>query len=185
MNNNKTKKEGYIHIYYGDGKGKTSILNGAIIRAISYNKKIEYLSFFKNIKTGEFIFFNKLQKKNNFSFNTFYNFSNKFIWDMDDYEIKKLKKESLKGLEYFKKIINSKNIDLVIADEILDLIINKFISSNEFANILQNRNKSIEIMLSGHVLPKECIDVVDLISKVSKEKHYFDKGIKARKGIEF
>ncbi len=175
---------GFIHIYYGNGKGKTSILNGSAIRAVSRNLNIEYLSFLKNIKGGEFSFFQE-QLKNKINFHSFYSFSSKFIWEMNDEERKQFKKESLVGVRYLEKIIKSKKIDLIICDEILDLVINEIITQDELCRILQTKSENVEIMLSGHKLPNKCKEIADLISEVNLVKHYFDRGIKARKGIEF
>ena len=178
-------EKGYVHIYYGDGKGKTSILNGSAIRAAMQGLNVEYLRFFKNIKSGEYLFFSNNDSKLKIKFSSFYHFSSKFIWEMNPDEIQKFKKETLEGIKYFEKIIKNKNIDLVLADELLDAIINKFITDEELAKMLMNKSENVEVMLSGHILPKKCSEISDLITTLKKSKHYFDKGLNARKGIEF
>jgi cob(I)alamin adenosyltransferase len=75
--NNTFFPKGYIHIYKGDGKGKTSILNGIAVRALGYGIRMKYLRFLKNRESGEILFFQKTTKE--LEIENFYHFSNKFI----------------------------------------------------------------------------------------------------------
>ncbi len=170
-----------IHIYFGTGKGKTSILNGSVIRALGAGISVEYFRFFKNISSAEDKYLNSILKIN---FSSFYKSSKKFIWNMNKEEIKKLNSETLIGISKFAKSIKGLENKLVIADEILDAIINKIISDEELAFILSQKGPNVEIMMSGHILPKKCAIIANLISEVKCIKHYYNEGISIRKGIE-
>ncbi|RHZ37132.1 cob(I)yrinic acid a,c-diamide adenosyltransferase [endosymbiont GvMRE of Glomus versiforme] len=185
------QKQGYIHIYKGNGKGKTSVLNGMAIRALGYGFKVKYLRFLKNRESGEILFFQK--KTEEMEIESFYHFSQKFIWDMDKQEdreilINKFKEETRKGFERLKKLLKEDNVDLIIVDEILGCIENQFISEDELVEALKNKKAHIEVALSGRE-PKKGIknleSIADLISEISLKKHYFDKGVNARRGIEY
>lgn len=179
----KENKKGQIHIYYGYGKGKTSILNGSALRALDGNfNKIYYLRFLKNRPTGENKF---LENNKKIIFKSFYGFSDKFIWNMNEEERKEFKKETLVGVKYLENILKSEHNVLILCDEILDIIVNKFISDEELAKIIKSKNDDIEIMMSGHTLPKVFFEISNLISYVKPIKHYFNEGLSARKGIEF
>ena len=93
--------------------------------------------------------------------------------------------EHLKGLEFFANVIKSNQYDVVIADELIDVVTNKIVTDHQLATILKTKAKTVEVLLSGHMLPLECAKTADLISEVKLIKHYFDKKIPARKGIEF
>ncbi|ATZ18438.1 cobalamin adenosyltransferase [Williamsoniiplasma somnilux] len=178
------KKEGYIHIYYGTGKGKTSALNGMAIRALGNDWKVKYLRFLKNRITGELTYFTKHQDPN-FTVKSFYSSSQKFIWEMNDQEREVFKKEMLLGIEELKADLQDSTIDLLICDELLDCVINKFITEEELIEIIKTKNPHTELAISGHYISDAWIAIADLVSEVKPIKHYFDQGVMARKGIEW
>src|SRR6185503_8149618 len=175
--------KGYIHIYKGDGKGKTSILNGAVARALGYPEmNIKYLRFLKNRESGEILFF---EKSANIKVENFYHFSKQFIWEMDKQEdrdalINRFKEETRKGFERLKILLKNESVDLIIVDEILGCIENQFISESEIVEALKGKKEHIEVILSGRE-PKngmnELENIADLISEVSLKKHYFEKKV--------
>jgi len=177
------KKQGFIHIYYGNGRGKTSILNGTCIRALGANLKVIYLRFFKNRPSAELDFFKNYKIK--LEIISFYKSSTKFIWNMNEQERKIFYEEHLQGLNYFAKIIKEGKYDVVIADEIIDVVTNKIVSDLQLANILKQKANHVEVLLSGHMLPLECSKIANLISEIKLVKHYYNQGVKARQGIEF
>ncbi|AHI53265.1 cob(I)yrinic acid a,c-diamide adenosyltransferase [Spiroplasma culicicola] len=174
-------KQGYIHIYCGEGKGKTSILNGMAVRAVGSNMKVKYIRFLKNRPTSE----NKVLEKIGVEVENYYHFSTKFIWDMNEQEVEEFKIETQKGFERLKELLKSNEVDLIIVDEILGALENKFIDKEEFVLALKTRNQNIEVALSGRYSFEQLDEIADLISEVKPKKHYFEKGVNSRKGIEF
>ncbi|MGL5268768.1 MAG: cob(I)yrinic acid a,c-diamide adenosyltransferase [Spiroplasma sp.] len=175
-------EKGYIHIYKGEGKGKTSILNGMVVRALGNNLRVYYLRFLKNHPSGEIDF---LQKSSQIIIKNFYQSSKKFFWEMNDQEKNVLKEETNQGLKHLKAISQSDDVDLIVVDEILGCIQNNLIKEQELINILKNKKSNIEIVLSGRYASFALEQIADLISEISAKKHYFDSGQIARKGIDY
>ncbi|ELL44840.1 cob(I)yrinic acid a,c-diamide adenosyltransferase [Spiroplasma melliferum] len=178
------QKKGYCHIYYGDGKGKTSILNGMTIRALGYQWNIKYLRFLKNRVSGEMLFFQNLTNPNLEIIN-YYSSSTKFFWEMNAQEKAILQKEIQIGFNELKKLSQDPTVDLIIVDELLGCIYNGLISEAELIEVIQKKTPNIEMAFSGHHITDNLINAVDLVSHVQATKHYFYQKVPARKGIEY
>lgn len=175
-------EKGYIHIYKGEGKGKTTILNGMVVRALGNNLKVSYLRFLKNRPSGEIAFFKSNNKVN---LESFYESSQKFFWEMNEQEKVILKQETNEGLQRLAILSQSDNIDLIVVDEILGCIQNNLIKEQDLIKILKNKKPNIEIAISGRYASFALEQVADLISEVKPIKHYFDQGQIAREGIDY
>ena len=81
-------------------------------------------------------------------------------------------------------IIHSGKYDMVILDEINIAVHFKLLKTSEVLKLLKNRPKSVEIVLTGRKAPKKLIEAADLVTEMKEVKHYFTKGVTARKGIE-
>src|SRR5436190_23608590 len=108
---------------------------------------------------------------------------------MNDAEKKVLQNEINEGFDKFREITQRDDVDLIVVDEVLDCVYNKYllkeVSEETLINILKNKKPHVYIALSGHNLSDRLREVVDVISRVKLEKHYFYEGVKARKGIEY
>ncbi len=176
--------QGYIHIYKGEGKGKTSILNGSIVRALGRDWHVKYIRFLKNTPSGELLFFQKYHIHNLEIINT-YHFSIKFVWEMNDAEKNKFKEETQHGFEQMKVLLQDDTVDYVLADEILGAIENGFLDEQEVIASLKNKKPHIEVALSGRYCSDKLMAVADLVSEIIPNKHYFDKKVYAREGVEY
>lgn len=174
-------KQGCIHLYYGNGKGKTSILNGMSIRALGAGHQVCYIRFLKNQETSE----NKILEQLGIKVNNFYYFSDKFIWEMSAEERQQFKIETQKGFAFLKAQLQNPKWDLILVDEILGAVQNQFIELGELITELKNRISHQEVVLSGRPAFSELMKVADLISEVKEVKHYFAQKIPPRKGIEY
>ncbi len=171
-----------LHIYYGFGKGKTSILNGSAIRALGANLNVKYIRFLKNRPTSE----NKVLASLGIEIENFHLNNPKFIWEMNDQERIQLKADTVIGIERFASLVKDNNVDMLLCDELSDCITNKLVSEATIINILKTNSNNKEILISGHNEHKKLHQYADLISKVVAEKHYFnDQKMIARKGVEF
>lgn len=173
--------KGYLHIYCGEGKGKTSILNGMAIRACGVDMKVVYLRFLKNRPSAE----NKIIEEKCCKIERFYSSSTKFVWEMNEEEVIEFKRETLLGFDRIKECLQDTSIDLILIDELLGAVENKFIDKNELIEALKSRITDAEIAISGRYSFDELDEIADLISVITPKKHYFDDKIVARKGIEF
>lgn len=175
-------EKGYIHIYKGEGRGKTSILNGMVIRALGNNLRVYYLRFLKNRPSGEIDF---LEATGKLEIKSFYQSSQKFFWEMNDEEKNNLKIETQQGLQYLKNLTQRSDVDLIVVDEILGCIQNGLIKEQDLIEILVTRKATIEVALSGRYLSPSLEAVADLVSEINNKKHYFETGQIARKGIDY
>lgn len=172
---------GLIHIYCGDGKGKTTSAIGLGVRAAGRGKKVLLTQFLKNNNTGELISIEKL--KDNFEVLPGVPV-NKFSWQMT---LEEKEKAKIEHTERFKEVINKsikENYDLLILDEIIGTINLDFISLDRVIEFLENKPNTLEVVLTGRDPNKRLIDLADYVSEIRCIKHPFNKGIASREGIE-
>lgn len=154
-----------IHYYYGFGKGKTSSALGAGLRAKGNGMSVLLVQFFKDNKSGELssVPFDVFPAPEKIPFNV----------GVDEYL-----PWVMKALEYIKNC----NYEVVILDEFADLI-PKFISFDEAKSVIGDSSK--EYIITGHYFNDDLCEIADYLTRFEKEKHPYDKGVKARKGIEY
>jgi cob(I)alamin adenosyltransferase len=175
-----TMKKGLIHIYTGNGKGKTTAAVGLTIRAVGRGMKVLFIQCLKSTKSGEIEFMNK-----NDDIEVYRSKDIKgFIWDMNDEQKKHLKKTTQEAFKYFKDNLQNEKWDMIVFDEVMGAISNDLISTVELINVLINKPDKIEIVLTGRNAPKELINLADYVSEINPIKHPAENGIPARKGIE-
>ncbi|WP_246534673.1 cob(I)yrinic acid a,c-diamide adenosyltransferase [Spiroplasma endosymbiont of 'Nebria riversi'] len=104
---------------------------------------------------------------------------------MNDEEKQELKVETRKGLEVLVATLKNSNIDLIVVDEILGCLQNQLIYEDELVLVLENKAKNIEVALLGTYCPEKLQSIADLINEVTPKRHYSEKSIWARKGIEY
>ncbi len=168
-----------IQIYTGDGKGKTTAALGLALRAIGHGKKVIMIQFMKGkINYGE-LKSAKLLK--NFKIEQYGrpDFVDKDRPAKIDIELAR------KGFERAKEIIKGKKYDIVILDELNVAVDYGLIPVKEVVELFKKIPKKMEIVITGRYMPDEFKEYADLISEVLEVKHYFQKGMEARKGIEY
>ena len=178
-----------IHLYIGEGKGKTSAAIGLAIRAAGAGKKIAFIQFDKGFGRGRKHYSerNILAKISNIDlFATGcerMNPDGTFRYGITAED----RKEAQKGLQISEKILRENKYDVIILDEILTSISTKLISEEDVDRIidLHKKNPQNELILTGRCECEKLIEKADLVTEMKKIKHYFDKGTKARKGIEY
>jgi|TARA_Y100000310_G_C20696719_1_gene826234 cob(I)alamin adenosyltransferase len=170
-------KLGLIHVYTGEGKGKTSAGMGLILRALGRGLKIKIIQLFKR-DTGEQFFF----ENSGFKYLQFKPL-HPFFKDYNENELDDLKKEFLKFWE--DAIKDFREYDVVLIDEIGPGIKWKIIPEDLILKFLDNKSENTELILTGRNIPEAIIEKADYASEIKKIKHPYDKGVLARKGIEF
>lgn len=173
--------KGLVHIYTGNGKGKTTAAIGLGIRAYGRGFKVLMVQFLKGSETGELAVINELGPRFKLCRGKEVK---KFTWSMNEEELKALKK-SMEEI-YMNAVSEAKsgNWDMLILDEILGSISSKLISAEDVAEFIKNKPESLELIMTGRNAPQELIDLSDYVSEINPIKHPFNKGIPARKGIE-
>jgi len=178
----KTMNLGLIQVYYGEGKGKTTAAIGQGIRAIGQGLKVIMIQFLKSSSTGELETLKKLEP----DFKVFrFEKPRDFFWNLNEEEKKELKTEIINGINFAKKVLDTRECDILILDEVLATIENNIISEKEICDLLDRKPQEIEVILTGRRLPEGVKERADYISEIKAVKHPFNQGIAARKGIEF
>lgn len=174
-------RKGMVHIYYGSGKGKTTAAMGMILRALNYNLKIIIIKFFKPRHiSGED---NILEKYKNIKL-IFSRYPHPQFMKGQWKNNQKIYQHQYFLFQKALKIIKN-NADIVVLDEVLDLVKLKIIKTEDLINLIKLKNINIELILTGHFINKKIIKHADLVTEMKKLKHYYDKKIPVKKGIEF
>ena len=174
------KKEGglgLIQIYTGKGKGKTTAALGLAVRAAGHNFKVAIIHFMKIWDYGEVKGLKRL------GIDLFRYGTTELIDPKNpstiDYE------EANKALLKTEELMEKSDYDILILDEINVAIDFNLITLKRVVEILDKKPDSLELVLTGRNCPQELIERADLISVIDEIKHPYQKGIGARKGIEF
>ena len=177
-------EHGYIQVYTGDGKGKTTASLGLAMRALGRKWKVLLIMFTKGgNKYGELNSFRNLSEKINHNL-TIYQAGTEHIVYSDN--ITEEDKTVIKqGWEIAKKAIKNNEYHLIILDELNIAISLGIIDVDDVVETIKNKPVRMEIVLTGRDANQKIIDVAHLVSKIEPVKHYWDIGVSARKGIEF
>ncbi|MBN2853804.1 MAG: cob(I)yrinic acid a,c-diamide adenosyltransferase [Clostridia bacterium] len=173
--------KGLIHIYTGDGKGKTTASIGLIIRALGYDKKILFIQMQKAIPSGEI---NVLLKNNSIDVLRCSKIK-KFLWDMSEQEKREYVRQHEQGFQDALRKIGENNYDLVVFDEIIGAVNENALNKNELLDFLHEKPENLEVVLTGRNASEDLIEIADYVSEIKCIKHPFEKGVQARKGVEY
>lgn len=177
-------KHGYIQVYTGDGKGKTTASLGLAMRALGRCWKVLIIMFMKGGDDyGELNSFRNLSPEIARNLTIIQAGSDKIVYQNNKTENdENIVKE---GWELAKKAIKNDEYNLIILDEANIAIDMGFIDLQEMIAVLKSKPEDMEIVLTGRNARQEIIDIAHLVSKIKPVKHYWDTGIVARKGIEY
>lgn len=164
-----------IQVYTGNGKGKTTAAIGLGIRAVGAGKKVLLVQFLKTEESSEL---KVLKEINSFDFKCFGRPGVIRPEDINEEDAKLV----AKGIEFVEK--NADKYNVVILDEI-NVVLSFNLASIKSVMELLDKFKDKEIILTGRNAPEEIVKKADLVTEFKEVKHYFKKGVMARKGIEF
>ncbi|HHW47982.1 MAG TPA: cob(I)yrinic acid a,c-diamide adenosyltransferase [Clostridiaceae bacterium] len=172
---------GLVHIYTGNGKGKTTAAIGLGIRAYGRGLKVFMAQFLKGMETGEINTIKKLEP----GFTLYRGTSiNKFTWEMNADEFEKAKKAQQDIFSHVLEAAQSGRWNLIIMDEIMAAISAGFINLEDVKNFIKNKPGMLEVVMTGRNAPQDLIELADYVSEIKEVKHPIKRGIPARKGIE-
>ena len=169
---------GYIHVYTGPGKGKTTAALGLGLRAVGAGFKVYMIQFMKGRRYSEL---DAIANLSNFTVvqhgrDEFVNKDNPEQIDID------LAQE---GFAHAKDIIKNKKYDMVILDEINVAIDFNLIDLDDVVKLVEGKPEKLELVLTGRYAHPEIMKIADLVTEMLEIKHPYQQGIKARKGIDF
>jgi cob(I)alamin adenosyltransferase len=166
-----------IQVYTGCGKGKTTAALGLAIRAAGSGLRVYIAQFAKGNNYGELKALRKIKNIKIEQLGT-----TCFIKKFPSRQDIALAKD---GLDKIKKIIAKKIYDVVILDEINIALHLKLLTLEDVLDTLERAPKKTELVLTGRYAPAGILKLADLVSEIKEVKHYYNKGVKGRRGIEF
>ena len=174
---NKGFGKGYIHVYTGDGKGKTTAAFGLALRAVGAGFNVFIGQFVKGMKYAELEVIDRLSDQI-----TLKQYGRDcFIVNEPDEEDIRLARE---GLDELRRVMEKGDHQLVVLDEANIAVYFKLYSIEELLGAVINRHPSVEVVITGRKADPKLIEVADLVTDMKEIKHYYTQGVQARDGIE-
>jgi cob(I)alamin adenosyltransferase len=171
-------REGYVQVYTGDGKGKTTASLGLVVRALGQGLRSAVLQFMKSDPTwGEIVTLGKLGVPVR-------------QCGLDHWVFKgEASEEDLAaaaaGLAAARALVESGDYDLVVLDELATALFFELVTVDAVLAMLAAKPPAVELVITGRRAPEELIAAADLVTEMRPLKHYYDAGVKARPGIEY
>jgi cob(I)alamin adenosyltransferase len=178
-------EKGLVQIYTGDGKGKTTAALGLALRAAGQGNKVLIYQFLKpnTLELGERFALEMSGIKIRVE-------ALDVPWDMsragkDEKQTADAKKAISEVLARIAETAEKRFYDLIILDEIVYCLSQGLAKLEDIKNVIEKKDERVEIILTGRGATEELMELADLVTEMKKIKHPFDKGVKARQGIEF
>ena len=170
--------KGIIQVYTGDGKGKTTAALGLALRAAGRNMKVLIVQFMKKWDYGEL---HSIRLIPNITLETFgtKEFVHKGKVEKIDYE------EAEKAFSFGVDGMQSGDYDIVIFDELNMALYYELLDLKEVIQKMKEKPQNVEIVITGRRAPEEIIEIADLVTEMKEVKHPYQKGVEARRGIEY
>ena len=173
------RRLGLVHVYTGNGKGKTTAAMGLAFRAVGRGLNVIMLQFLKPPKGyGEHMAAEMLPGFTIEPMGSDHMCGREVTKEQD-------LEDTRRGLARAEEVLTSGEYDLVILDEAINSIRLGLLTPQTLIELLERRAPNTEVVLTGRGVPQEVIDYADLVTEMTLIKHPFDKGIGARKGIEY
>ena len=171
--------KGLVQVFTGEGKGKTTAALGTVIRALGHGLRVYIVCFMKgNYPYGERNILSRLPNVDVASFG-----SQKFV---DPVNVKPEEKEQAgQALAAAREAMLSSSYDLVVLDEVNLAVAWKLVELDEVIRLIRDKPQNMELILTGRQADTKLIQLADLVTEMLKIKHPYDKGMTARKGIEY
>lgn len=169
-----------IHIYCGDGKGKTTAALGLAVRCAGHGNKVLFVQFLKAWRTGElkslelFPNIEVLRAKE----------TAKFTFQMNEEEKAQVMQDHMVLFEAVKNKCVAEKIDLLILDEVVGACDRGVFDKEALIDFLKNKPQELEVVMTGRNPFAEMVELADYVSEICKRKHPKDRGIMARTGVE-
>ncbi len=172
--------KGYIHVYTGDGKGKTSAALGLVFRALGRGLKVYFTQFMNAPRSsGEHFSASAFEKQLKIKPMGQSGF---ILPEKPRPEDRRMAREALAEA---RAAMESHDYDVVVLDEVNVAVNFSLLEAREVADFLEAKPPHVELILTGRNAHPDIIEKADLVSEIKQVKHYLQEGVKARKGIEY
>lgn len=170
---------GLVHIYYGDGKGKTTAAMGQAIRAAGSGLKVLVFQFMKDNSSSER---KALEMIPNITLLPGKRHT-KFYNQMNSEEKAEYRHYNTKALDEIAKFCI--NFDVLVMDEAVCAVDLGLLSEEKLVKFVKHKPRGLEIVMTGHHMTDALFECTDYVTEMTKVKHPYDTGRSAREGIEF
>lgn len=172
---------GLLHIYCGDGKGKSTAAAGLAVRMAGYGKKVLFSRFLKTENSGELAVLRSLEQVKIVPVPKSFG----FFWNMTQQQKEEARRMYHEVWDETQRLCMSGEYDMLVVDEFMAAYRYGWIPNEQAVSFLKNRPDHLEVVLTGRDPAQELIELADYVSEIKKVKHPFDRGVNARKGIEY
>ena len=169
-----------IHVYCGDGKGKTTAAMGLALRAAGSGKRVVILQFSKDGKSSEFASLRQVSGIEVIPQTKIFGFA----WKLSP-------EEKTEAAEYYSALLEKAfaaaetDCGLLVLDEAMSACANGFIQEARLLELLRQRPEELEVVLTGRGPSEQMLETADYVTEMCKRKHPFEQGVPARQGIEY
>lgn len=175
------EEKGLVILYTGEGKGKTTAALGLVLRAVGYKRKCLIIQFGKVWFTGELVGIKKLAP-----YVKIIQGGKGFLNILGDkIPLSKHKKAASEAFDLLYEEVISDKWDIVVADEIVGSVAAGVLPLAKALQLINKKPARLDLVLTGHHASKALMDKADLVTEMKEIKHPFQKGILAKKGIDF
>ena len=170
-----------VHVYTGDGKGKTTAALGLALRALGWGLRVCFIQFVKGYpEIGEM----KIAPAFDGRFEI-HQFALDLSRDIDESKVLARRAAAEEAMRFAESAVASREYDLVVLDEINVAVHYGLIDAARVLSLISKKPKRVELVLTGRNAKQAIIEAADYASVISKFKHPYDRGALARKGIEY
>lgn len=171
---------GLVHIYCGEGKGKTTCSVGLTVRACGYGLHVLFMQFLKSGDSSELKVLKSLPGIDVLGTKPI----KKFSFQMTEEEKAETRQVNAEQFHDMVRMLENDHYDMLVLDEVLGAIEAGLLDDQLIVNFLKNRPEQLEVVMTGRYPTEELEELADYVSRIDKVKHPYDKGIPARAGIE-
>lgn len=171
-------EQGLIHIYCGDGKGKTTCAFGLALRCAGAGERVRIVQFLKGGETGEVTAMQNLPNVKILRAKQ----GTKFTFQMSEAERIQAKRDHTALLD--KAFAQAEGLRMLVLDEIMAACTTGMVDEAHLIDLIQKKPEKLELVLTGRNPSEQLLALADYITEMKKVRHPYDKGIAARKGIE-
>jgi cob(I)alamin adenosyltransferase len=172
-------RRGYIQLYTGNGKGKTTAALGVAFRATGHGLRTYIGQFMKGQRYGE------LTAARNTSLITMEQYGKRTLMHVKNIPSDDDVRMARQGLRKATQCMLSGDYDIIVFDEITTAHFFHLITLNEIIETINTKPSEVEMILTGRYAPPEIIEMADLVTEMKEIKHYYQRGVEARKGTEY
>ena len=174
-------KNGLIHVYTGDGKGKTTSAIGLATRALGHGQRVCYCSFHKE---PEKYGYNEMQSLKKLGANVL-NFAKGHPHLNKSLDENVIREQTHQAVRCVKETLFREDYNLMILDEINISVRDDYLEEELLIDLIKSKPESLELVLTGRGATEAVIDLADYVSEIRKIKHPYDRKIRSREGIEY